>query len=496
MQALFFLTCSYYMQNVFLKSFILVLAILMQTAAFSQKIEISGSVKLNNKLPNFRVLGKTGNKYVVERYGPNFHVLDVYNPYMKSQGSKHVSLEKDEFIERFWIQPKISWIIKVLQEKNRSYIQAVKMNDKLAIAGKPLVLDSLDERKDLLENNLRTTLSLNESKILVYTPVFSQGRISYFYSRVYDTNMNLVNSNDIKDENLLNNEFEKVILLNNGSYIFIAKSKAAEVYYFTMIDENGNMTKTTFTPVKDVFKNLEFEIDNENNAILVAGFFRDPSFNKKDRIGAKEFFISSLNLEDFNNNYTEVVPFTQNFYTLLTGKESELDPPQLFTFYVKSIIPKIDGGAIVLTESFFKTEEQFQSDAFFSVAGIPNYNYTTYYNFNDIVVYHIDSNGVFLQQEIIKKKQLSQNDGGSYSSFYVANLRNELFALFLDDIAMDAYLSKARISEEDKTRTNTILNVGGKDVFPVLKMSKQTAPNEILIPSFKKNKLRLIKVLF
>ena len=71
-----------------------------------------------------------------------------------------------------------------------------------------------------------------------------------------------------------------------------------------------------------------------------------------------------------------------------------------------------------------------------------------------------------------------------------------MFVVFLDDIASDAYLTKASIKEEAKTRTNTIMNIGGKDVFPVLKMSKQTAPNEFLIPSFKKNKLRLIKVLF
>ena len=484
------------MQNLFYKSLIIVFAIFVHTAAFSQKTAISGSVKLNNKLPNFRILGKTSSSYVVERYGPNFHVLDIYNEFMKSQGSKQIQLEKDEFIERFWIQPKTSWIIKVNQEKNVSYLQAVKMNEKLSVQDKPFLLDSLSERKDLLENNLRTSLSLNESKLLIYSPIFSQGKITHFYSKVYDQNMQKINGLNIKEPYLLENEFEKVLVLNNGAYLFITKNESSSVYYFIKIATDGTVQKSTFTPVKDVFKKLEFELDNKNNTLLISGFFRDVNLSKKDNNGAKEFFISALNLDNFSNVYTEVVPFTQDFYTLLTGKESKMDPPQLFTFYVKSIIPKVNGGAIVFTESFFKTEEQYQSEAFFSVAGVSNYNYSTLYNFNDVVVYHIDSTGTCTQKEIIKKRQASQNDMGSYSSFYIANLRDELKILFLDDIATDAHLSQARIEGKDKTRSTTVLNIGGKDVFPVIKMSKQTAPNELLIPSFKKNKLRLIKVNF
>lgn len=474
-----------------------VLFTLFALESTAQKAQISNGVKLNNKVPNFRVLGKLGDKYVVERYGNNTHILDVYNTFMKSQMSRQISLDKNEFIEKIWIQPKAGWIIRVKNEKTKNYILTSKMNDKLAIAQKYQVLDSIVERKDLLESNLRTKLSLNESKILIYTPIFSQGEIDYFYTKVYDLNMKLVNQKLIKEPTLLNQKFVDVILLNDGSYIFITKQENGKgLYYFNYIQKDGSIKKYQYTPIKNVFKKLEFEIDNENNALMIAGFFSRKSESRKEKYGASEFFISKLNLNDFSNVYTEIVPITPEFYFNLTSKESSLDPPQLFTFYVHSIIPQIDGGAIVFTESYFKTEESSLNNNYVSISGITSYNYSTVYNFNDIIAYHIDSTGHCYQQQIIRKKQISRNDGGSFSSFYVFNSQDKLQTLFLDEIDRYTHLSAAPIENKRSSESKTILNIGNKNVFPIIKMSKHSAPNELLIPSYNRNKMQLIKMTY
>ena len=60
----------------------------------AQKTQVSNGVKLNSKVSNFRVLGKVGNKFVVERYGNNTHILDVYNTGLKNQMSRQIILNK------------------------------------------------------------------------------------------------------------------------------------------------------------------------------------------------------------------------------------------------------------------------------------------------------------------------------------------------------------------------------------------------------------------
>ncbi|MFT5070220.1 MAG: hypothetical protein ACI8V8_000173 [Chitinophagales bacterium] len=485
--------------KLFQKLILVIFIGILSANSHAQKTQISSGVKLNSKVSNFRVLGKLDNKFIVERYGNNIHILDVYNSSMKNQMSKQINLDKNEFIEHIWMQANAAWIIRVKNDKTQNYILASKMDARLALSQKFQVLDSIVERKDLLQSNLRTTLSLNESKILVYAPIFSQGKIDYFYTKVYDINMRLINQKKIKEPTILNHEFEEVILLNDGSYLFITKQAGnthQEVYFFNYFGTDGSIKKSQYVPVKNVFKKLEFTVDNEHNALLIAGFFSQKNESRKDKFGATEFFTTKLSLDDFSNMYTAIVPFTNEFYLNLTSKESVNYPPQLFTFYIHSIIPQIDGGAIVFTESYFKTEESSLNDSYFSISGVSNYNYSTIYNFNDIVVYHIDSTGLCFEQQIIRKKQISRNDGGSFSSFYTFNSQDKLQMLFLDEIDRYSHLTAAPVVNESTTESKSILNIGNKNVFPIMKMSKQSAPNELLIPSYNRSKMQLIKMTF
>lgn len=465
--------------------------------SYGQQTVISGGTKLNSKVSNFRILGKLNDKFIVERYGDNTHILDVYNSFLKSQMSKQINLAKDEFIERIWIQPNQGWILRVQHNKGNNYLLASKIDNRLAIAPKPLVLDSLEERKDLLEANLRSTLSLNESKFMLYAPIFSQGKIDYFFAQVYDLNMRLLHKYQIKEPSILEGSFEDMILLNDGSFVFITKQKDDKsIYYITHYKADGSVAKHQFIPIKNVFKKLAFNVDNMNNALYIAGFFSPESTGKKDQHGATEFFTTKLSLDDFSNIYTEIVPFSDDFYFRLTSKPSQSSPPELFTFYVHSIVPRIDGGAVVFTESYFKREETSLNNSYFSIAGVSNYDYSTVYNFNDIVTYQLDSTGRCIQQQIVRKKQVSRNDSGSFSSFYVYNSQSQLYTLFLDEIDKYSHLSEAKVIEEDATPSRSILNIGNRNVFPIVKMSKETAPNELLIPSFNRNRMQLIKMTF
>lgn len=474
--------------------------LLIGLSSFAQSTLISNAVKLNNKTPNFKILGRAGNYYVVNRYGSSTHVLDIYNGSLKLLQSKEISLPKDQFIERYWLQPKESYIISMRHGKDKSYLEAHQLDAKFNMSQKGIVLDSIVERKDLIENNLRTSLSFNESKLLVYSPIFSQGSIDYFYTRVYNNEMKLLGQVKVRERNLLDKDFEEVLVLNNGSFIFISKNNTAtsdgEVYYFTYVGLDGSIINASFTPVLEVFKKLAFEVDNVNNDLIITGFFKQPSLSKNQKTGASSFFVSKLHLPDFENVYTEIVPISKEFYLNLTGKPSELDPPQVFTFYINSILPRIDGGMIILTESYFKTEDVSIMPSFFPGSSMSNMNYSTIYNFNDLVAYHIDSTGHCTSQEIVRKKQISSDDSGSYSSIALANLEDEIRILFLDEIDVNAHLSQAILKEETLTKSRTVFNLGSKNVFPVVKMSKQVSPNEILVPSYFRNKLQLVKIRF
>ncbi|MCB0510408.1 MAG: hypothetical protein KDC82_06560, partial [Bacteroidetes bacterium] len=95
-----------------ISSYYLILVILLSlNYSKAQVVDVSSALKLNNKVPSFRILGKLDDKYLVERFGNDIHVLDVYNQYLKLQSSKQIQLDKNEKLEKIWVQPNHAWII-------------------------------------------------------------------------------------------------------------------------------------------------------------------------------------------------------------------------------------------------------------------------------------------------------------------------------------------------------------------------------------------------
>ncbi|MEZ4916984.1 MAG: hypothetical protein R2836_08370 [Chitinophagales bacterium] len=478
----------------------LIVALLCFSTAKAQNVNVSSGIKLTNKAPKFRIAGKLNNRYLAERYKDNYHILDVYNGYLKLQSSKTIPIQSNEYIKKLWINPQQSWLIKLNHSNNYSTINALQLDDKIRFADKPIVIDTLREKSDLLNNNLRTQLSLDENLILFYTPIFENGSIKSFYTKVVNNKLETVASKYLTDNYLINQYFVDVFLLNDGSYVFITTNdrESDNADYFITYIKNGQVKTSVYNPIQDVFKKIEFEIDYKTNSLIASGFYREPKENKRDNTGASKLFVTKIDLNNFETTYTDIVPITESFYNKLTGKASETTPPQLYTFYINNIIPKNDGGCLVLAESYFKNEEESLNNYYFSVSGMNTYSSSTIYNFNDILVYNVDSNGIIDKENIgiIRKKQISTNDNGSYSSFYTANLQNELQLIYLDEIDNEGQLLAESIEPHEDSKNKVVMNIGGNEVVPIVKMSMQTAPNEILIPSMSRSKFKLIKLVF
>lgn len=479
---------------------LLLIFLLCFTSIKAQKVDISSGIKLTSKAPKFRIAGKLGNKYLAERYKDNHHILDVYNSYLKLQSSKNIPVESNEYLKKLWLNPQQSWVIKLNHDKNFSTINALQLDEKIRFAEKPFVLDTLKQKSDLLNSNLRTQLSLNENLILLYSPIFENGSIKSFYTKVLNNKLETITTKYITNNYLINQSFVDVFLLNDGSFVFITTSdkESDNAEYFIIYVKNGQVNTTVYNPIQDVYKNIQFEIDYKTTSIIASGFYREPKENKKDNTGASKFFVTKIDLNTFETIYTDIAPITEDFYTKLTGKPSETNPPQLYTFYINNIIPKNDGGCLILAESYFKNEEESLNNYYFSVSGMNTYSSSIIYNFNDILVYNVDSNGTIDKENIsiIRKKQISTNDNGTYSSFYVSNLQDKLELIFLDDIDTDAQLLTESIEPNNESNSKAILNIGGNEVVPIVKMSLQTAPNEILLPSISRSKFKLIKIVF
>ncbi len=467
---------------------------------YAQEYSFSKAIKLNNKVHRFRILGRNVNHIVAERWGAKVHYLDAYNAKLKKVSTKEIKLEKDEKLKKVWIQPKQGWIIYTKATKEHTFLLAKKLDSRLNIKTKPVLLDSIVERKDLVQANLRTKYSLNERCMASYLPIFSEGGIAYFSVNVFDTKLKKIQSVKIKDRFITDGKYVNLLVLNDGSFVMIYKetdkTNAFKVFFK---EKDVDIKKYSLNIDNEIFKKLKIEVDNERKELILAGF---RLYKEKKRKNASDAFFSlKIDLKTGKKSQKVTEVFTKEFFKLLTNKESKNEKVTLQTFYIKKIIAKKDGGYFVFAESFYEQENIETSSIMQNpYATSTIYDRTEYktlsYNYNDIIVYSIDSNQKLQTVNIINKKQHSFDDKGGYSSFFLVNQQDKLNVLFLDEISTDASFKNYAINKNSEIDKNYIFNVSQNNVMPVLKMSVQTAPNELLIPSFLNNSFSIIKVVF
>ena len=257
-----------------------------------------------------------------------------------------------------------------------------------------------------------------------------------------------------------------------------------------------SIVKHNYISKEPVFRKVKFEVDNIKNNLMVAGMY-EYRFDKRSNGGAYKFFTARINLDN-GVEYNHVSnTFSNEFYRDLTGKDSPEQVVQFFTFNVNKIIAKVDGGMTVISESYYKDEVErvmapspmMYGPSFGTFVSIITHN------FNDIVVFDFDNKSDISRVQIVRKRQVSENDNGSYSSFYTFNERDKIRLFFLEEINRQSNFSEFAFSDTEIGKKKSLYNCAEKDVFPISKMAVQTGVNEVILPSFINNQFSLVKLI-
>ena len=154
-----------------------------------------------------------------------------------------------------------------------------------------------------------------------------------------------------------------------------------------------------------------------------------------------------------------------------------------------------DGGAMILAESFIKDTRETVS-ALGAQPGFNTYHSTSLYQFNDVIGFSFNPKGELEWNAIMRKKQVSEEDNGAYSSFFIVNQKDKIRLVYLDDASSSGSLNEYILNSDGKNERNVILNQEDKDLLLLPKIGKQISPDAVVMPSFKNGDLRLIKITY
>jgi hypothetical protein len=351
--------------------------------------------------------------------------------------------------------------------------------------------------KENFAESIKVIHSKNRSKILAYYPEPGQNAINFI---LLEKNLDVVMKQKV-DFALPDGDYSlNDVLVDDEGNILVAlldnakhrKSDGITDRNRIFIIRKAEMVSTTldFSFSQPGFGKVKFDIDNINKQIVAGGFFTD-----EQQRHAKGYFFKAYSIAENKLIKNHYISFSSNLYVEIAGKESGQNLDGLSTFEIIDLVLRYDGGVMMIAESRFNNIESIQTPSFVPAAG-PSFRSVTVTYYNDLMVLCVSPTGKEDWVKVLRKKQVSEEDEGFFSSYAMHIRGDEVNLIYNEDIYQSTNVSNYKLDPKGDLKRNTILNSYDQNVLLVPRLGKQVSSNETIIPSFRKNNLRLVKLTF
>ena len=467
----------------------------------AQTITISKPIPLSSKTSKFKILGKNNIGYWVRNYGKNEERIDVYDENLNLYKSKSLLVKRQNFSTvSFFLGTNNATIYYTEYKKRTMYLYASSINERLE-TGAEISLDTTKYETFDDAASVSFATSINKSYHMLFVPLYenaqfkkikiigTNGGAYSIYNKIIDINKNTYSASP-----------EDAIVNNDGSTLLLIKYKSNindSILYMTyVLNKKGELTyKTIINFDKNLFGDPYMLYNEKTKAFIINAFTSD-----MPKEGANYFTTSTLNFDDANeskiNHYKIDKQILDDIYEGDAGKITGL-----YTFKIKKVILTNDNGVYVFTESFFKENKEEISPDILSLSPMnnfqPSFNNTrtvSVYHYNNVLCLKINDSLRTFDYELIKKNQVSENDNGAYSSFSIFNTGKNIKCLYNSEESSIYSLVENTFGENTTNTKQVLLNQEKKGIQLIPKLSVQTSINEIVLPSYRNDDFKLIKI--
>lgn len=158
----------------------------------------------------------------------------------------------------------------------------------------------------------------------------------------------------------------------------------------------------------------------------------------------------------------------------------------------QEIVLRRDGGILLIAERtrYLERRSGASGRVYYENQG----RFLVDYYYDELMVVSIHPSGKTHWKTILHKKQYSQDDDGIYSSYFLFKTPSSLRFLFNDDIRQENTVSEYVLNGMGEYDRNSILSTQDLDLRLRFRDALQLDANELVIPSERRNKLKLVKL--
>lgn len=462
----------------------------------AQTLTISDEITLRSDT-DYHLVGKSGGKVLLLQDRNTKHLVTAFDRRMQESWEKELELKgRNIRIIEVFEHIRGFQILYLFREKGDNYLRldsfdpAANVRDSVTLTSftywlnNPTfeVVRSQDQSKVLLllgnsPQKMNTlSIDLDSSQLLYEVEVAPE---NFFFNQDF-----------LQAE--VNDKGDGFIIVDRDNFQSRRKEHRYEVHYLSA--ENRELSQFDVTMGDSLTYDVYFRYDNLNDRLVAGGLYSD-----KDLLRADGYFFLAIKPDDGGIVNLKFHHFTNGLVENVEGKKLKGKKNRgLEEISVRDAILRQDGGLLLITERNRQLERRanaMQSQVinnFSARNGRPLVD--SYYD--EIVAFSIHPNGEEHWNNILHKKQYSQDDGGAFSSFMLLESPRNLRFLFNDEIRFENTVSEYVLDGRGELDRNSLFSTRDLELKLRFRDGIQVAANEVIIPSELRNRLRLVTMTY
>jgi hypothetical protein len=250
---------------------------------------------------------------------------------------------------------------------------------------------------------------------------------------------------------------------------------------------SGKSRNETFHPLDTFISNADLSFNSSSGRVHATGFY-----GSKDEDDDKGYFDIAINPADFNFEHAVFRRIDRKTVAKIISIKFEQRGENLNKFSIRKIIPKTDGGCIVISERSYVTT---QSDVFY-VNGMPQTSYAKVWYNDELLILSLDSLGNLVWDDAVLKSQSSVNDGGYYNGIIVMVNDENFNIIYNDRLSANADVIQITYQENGQHSKKILLNSDQYYALVIPGEYKQVTANSIVLPVNQNRDYTYIKLLY
>jgi hypothetical protein len=451
---------------------------------------------MSNKFSDYEILGKNNQGIYLHFFSNSEHQIEMYNDNLRSMQKKTLNLrDKNARLEEIAVLESGLLAFYSHLSEGKQYLKVRYINDYLETSPTAIVLDSIPKFTYEGFDPFYIKQSPDQKKLATFTIFDNKGNFSVRF-KIFNDSLALLHkgSFEIERRDMVLKSFK----INNNGAVFAVLARLGrggdvyeyvydELYSFTYDPTTQNVVRQDIVDEEYRFKQIVSDISNTTNKGYLAACYK----NRNDN--ADLGLLVAAGQSAGNPSFLQKIKLTKELIAQMQNYDFKDWIERAVIIYPRRVIPLSDGGCLLITEGQYQYTRIIRTPPtnmyFYGETFTRMFDQNHYF---DIMAVAMDARGDVQWSTILPKVQVTEGDGGIYSSFILYEANNLLKFLFNEDIYNNGNFIEYNLNPAGSQKRVSLFNSDKEGVTLIPQKGKQISGNQLLIPSEQKRNLQLV----